>query len=51
MEFSHKRTKIIKKQLVTFDNNEDEWIYSRKTNVIFNAIGEQIGHMVFPFHT
>lgn len=52
--FSDELKKVLKSYGIndakyTFDNNEDEWIYSRKTNVIFNAIGEQIGHMVFPF--
>jgi hypothetical protein len=52
--FSDELKKVLKSYGIndakyTFDNNEDEWIYSRKTNVIFNVIGEQIGHMVFPF--
>jgi hypothetical protein len=31
------------------DVNENTWIYSKFNNVILNEIGEQIGHMIFPF--
>lgn len=50
MEFSHKRTKIIKKQLATFDNNEEHAIdkeryldsYIRDPSTSFNAGSDTI---------
>ena len=33
----------------TYDVDDNEWIYSKFNNIIFDVIGRQIGHMIFPY--